>query len=267
METNRKLLFFDIDGTLLTPYPWTVPDSARKALKEARANGHLIFINSGRIYAMIPSIIKEMGFDGYVCGCGSQIYMNDKLLFSSMIPNDLCRETIEKLRQCKVPAFFEHPDKLLYDSKAPTLPETILNLKSEVEVEDLALYTPEIYHTFSFAKFLAFPDADSDTETFREFVDKHFSCFIHDDAAWEITQKHCSKATGIQFLAEKLNVSVENTFAFGDSTNDLPMLQYAENSIAMGHCDPLILPHCTYQTSDILDNGIANALKHFHLIP
>ena len=191
METNRKLLFFDIDGTLLTPYPWTVPDSARKALKEAHANGHLIFINSGRIYAMIPSIIKEMGFDGYVCGCGSQIYMNDKLLFSSMIPNDLCRETIEKLRQCKVPAFFEHPDKLLY----------------------------------------------------------------------------CSKATGIQFLAEKLNVSVENTFAFGDSTNDLPMLQYAGNSIAMGHCDPLILPHCTYQTSDILDNGIANALKHFHLIP
>jgi len=70
-----------------------------------------------------------------------------------------------------------------------------------------------------------------------------------------------------QFLAEKLNVSVENTFAFGDSTNDLPMLQYAGNSIAMGHCDPLILPHCTYQTSDILDNGIANALKHFHLIP
>jgi len=68
-----------------------------KHLKEAHANGHLIFINSGRIYAMIPSIIKEMGFDGYVCGCGSQIYMNDKLLFSSMIPNDLCRETIEKI--------------------------------------------------------------------------------------------------------------------------------------------------------------------------
>ena len=23
MENNRKLLFFDIDKTLLTPYPWT----------------------------------------------------------------------------------------------------------------------------------------------------------------------------------------------------------------------------------------------------
>ena len=83
MENNRKLLFFDIDKTLLTPYPWTVPDSAKQALKEARYNGHLLFINSGRTYTMIPEIIKEMGFDGYVCGCGSQIYMNGELLFSS----------------------------------------------------------------------------------------------------------------------------------------------------------------------------------------
>jgi hydroxymethylpyrimidine pyrophosphatase-like HAD family hydrolase len=67
MENNRKLLFFDIDKTLLTPYPWTVPDSAKQALKEARYNGHLLFINSGRTYTMIPEIIKEMGFDGYVC--------------------------------------------------------------------------------------------------------------------------------------------------------------------------------------------------------
>jgi hydrolase len=34
----------------------------------------------------------------------------------------------------------------------------------------------------------------------------------------------------------------------------------------MGNSDPLILPHCTYQTTNIEDNGIANALKHFHLI-
>ena len=55
-------------------------------------------------------------------------------------------------------------------------------------------------------------------------------------------------------------------YAFGDSTNDLLMLQFAGNSIAMGDSDPLILPHCTYQTTNIEDNGIANALKHFHLI-
>ena len=59
MQNNRKLLFFDIDKTLLTPFPWAVPDSARIALKKARDNGHLLFINSGRTYAMIPEIIRE----------------------------------------------------------------------------------------------------------------------------------------------------------------------------------------------------------------
>ena len=37
MQNNRKLLFFDIDKTLLTPYPWAVPASARIALKKAPA--------------------------------------------------------------------------------------------------------------------------------------------------------------------------------------------------------------------------------------
>ena len=90
-------------------------------------------------------------------------------------------------------------------------------------------------------------------ETFRKFADEHFLCFIHEDKAWELTQKNLSKATGIRFLADRLGVPVKDTYAFGDSTNDLLMLQFAENSIAMGD-------------SDIEDNGIANALKHFHLI-
>lgn len=36
MNNNRKLLFFDIDGTLLTAYPWSIPESTRKALEAAR---------------------------------------------------------------------------------------------------------------------------------------------------------------------------------------------------------------------------------------
>lgn len=78
--------------------------------------------------------------------------------------------------------------------------------------------------------------------------------------------ENLSKATGIRFLADRLGVPVKATYAFGDSTNDLLMLQFAGNSIAMGDSDPLILPHCTYQTTNIEDNGIANALKHFRLI-
>ena len=69
-------------------------------------------------------------------------------------------------------------------------------------------------------------------------------------------RKDTSKATGIQFLLDYFNLPLENSYAFGDSNNDLPMLKYAGNSIAMGNAMKEILPFCTYQTTDIEDNGI-----------
>jgi len=53
MTSNRKALFFDIDGTLLSEVNRNVPESARKAVAGARAAGHLVFINSGRTYSLI----------------------------------------------------------------------------------------------------------------------------------------------------------------------------------------------------------------------
>lgn len=266
MNKDQKLLFFDIDGTLLTAYPWTIPDSTQQALKAARKNGHLLFINSGRTYTMLPDMIREMNFDGYVCGCGSQIYLHDRLLLSSSIPNPLCREIVERLRKSRLPACFERPDKILYDSSSCDLPDAIQKLKKVTITEDISLYTTQKYENFTFDKFLVFPTAESDRQEFRKFADQHFTCFVHEDAAWELAQKSHSKATGIQFLVDYLGASIENTYAFGDSTNDLPMLKYAKTSIAMGNSNPLILPYCTYQTTPIEEDGIANALKHFHLI-
>ena len=110
------------------------------------------------------------------------------------------------------------------------------------------------------------PDSDSDIEKFRKFCDEHYACFEHAKGSLEFTQKEYSKATGIQFILDALNLSLEDSYAFGDSNNDLPMLKYAGNSVAMGNCNPEILPYCTYKTTDIEDNGIQNALKHFGLI-
>ena len=50
---SKKALFYDIDGTLLSEVTHEVPESAKRALKEARARGHMVFINSGRPYCHI----------------------------------------------------------------------------------------------------------------------------------------------------------------------------------------------------------------------
>lgn len=45
---SRKMLFFDIDGTLVAEGTHYLPQSAVNAIRKARENGHLVFINTGR---------------------------------------------------------------------------------------------------------------------------------------------------------------------------------------------------------------------------
>ncbi len=47
-------------------------------------------------------------------------------------------------------------------------------------------------------------------------------------------RKVFSKASAMQLLSEHLNISMDNTWAFGDSSNDLPMFEAAAHGIAMG---------------------------------
>ena len=52
MATN-KIMFFDIDGTILSETTHTIPKSTVEGLQKAKEQGHLIFINTGRPFSSI----------------------------------------------------------------------------------------------------------------------------------------------------------------------------------------------------------------------
>ena len=60
---SRKMLFFDIDGTLVAEGTHYLPQSAVNAIRKARENGHLVFINTGRTRFSIDDFLEEIGFD------------------------------------------------------------------------------------------------------------------------------------------------------------------------------------------------------------
>ena len=75
---DTKMLFFDIDGTLITEEDGKMPDSTREALHLAHKRGHLLFINTGRTKKSLPKELLNMGFDGYICGCGTHIFSGER---------------------------------------------------------------------------------------------------------------------------------------------------------------------------------------------
>ena len=82
--TGSKLVFIDIDGTLADENH-IVPESAKTACARAQANGHKLFICTGRSVPKIERNILDLGFDGVVSVAGAQANIGDKLLFQHLV--------------------------------------------------------------------------------------------------------------------------------------------------------------------------------------
>lgn len=260
------LLFFDIDGTLLAfDEQHTLPESTKKGLWKAKENGHKIFINTGRVKSAIDRHLLDFGFDGMVCGCGTYIEYQGQVIKHQTIEKENCIRYAAQLKEYGYHTIFEGKERLFIegDHGPGSFLEYIYDYFSQNS--DFPIESPE-HADFIFDKFTTTQMPGSDREGFQKTFSRDFNLIPHTDMVIEVVPRGCSKATGIQVLTEYLGASNEDCFAFGDSVNDLEMLRYVPHSVAMGNATEAVADITEYRTTDILQDGIWNALLHYGLI-
>lgn len=82
----------------------------------------------------------------------------------------------------------------------------------------------------------------------------------------EIIDKHVSKASGIKVLLSHYGIQPEEALSFGDSYNDLEMLTYTGNSVAMGNAPDEVKRAAKAVTTSNEQDGIYNYLKGHSII-
>lgn len=261
---ERQLLFFDIDGTLLSEKTHQVPQSAIDALKQAQANGHLIFINTGRPYASLGKEIKAIPHDGLICGCGTYIEYHQQLLLHQTIDDQTVSMIIKQLKQCHVYGLLEGKEGVYYDP-CNTHPHV---KKIQEGYFNQGLDTSKTWDdtNIHFDKMTIWHNEQSDFNTFLKAMMPKFEFIERANDFGEFVPHGYSKATAIQYLMNHFDIPLEHTYSFGDSTNDLAMLCFTGHSIGMKNSHPEVLNKVEFITKDVDDDGIAYALKHFHLI-
>lgn len=268
MKKERCMLFFDIDGTLITTDgKRTFPESAKRALRAARERGHLVYINTGRVMANVDEFIRDVGFDGYVCGCGTYIISEGRELLHNRVSQERCREIAYKCRDCRMMAIFEHTEHTAYDSLLEAEDEEyreILNYFKSMERNVISdIEDPD----FCFDKFACwYEEGNPKLQEFIDYMSQDFTCIQREGNFLEVVPHGFSKATGIQFLMQKYDFPLERIYAFGDSNNDLDMLRYVQNSIAMGVCTEEVAAVSMYRTDTVEQDGIEKAMQHFGII-
>lgn len=263
----RKIAFFDIDGTLTSETDGSVPEDAAWAITRARENGHLMFLNTGRCFQNVEPRFRRIGWDGYVCGCGTNIYCDGRdVLYVSQTHGTIMR-VLDAARRADVDILFESRARVAFDLTRP--------LRHPKALRQYQIFVDQGYHmpedlenpNFFADKFVIWYQEEAQLTAFRQVSDRWFDCIDRGGTFREFVPRGYSKATGIQFVLDRYGLSLENAYALGDSNNDLPMLSYVPHSIAMGNASPAsLLAQVEYVTAKASQGGIRQALTHYHFI-
>ncbi|OBZ17291.1 MULTISPECIES: Cof-type HAD-IIB family hydrolase [Bacillales] len=256
---TKKLVFFDIDGTLVD-HAKKIPASTEQAIAELREAGHDIVIATGRGPFMLKPISEALNIHSYVSFNGSYVVYNDEVVYSHAI------EPARLAELSRISIANKHP--LVYMTPDGMRSSTDQTAYSDDSDEALKLKLPpldpdyyigkEIYQCLLYCKE---EDEGYYKENFSELGFIRWHLYGSD-----LLPPGGSKARGIQAIIERAGFKNEDVYAFGDGVNDLEMLQYVHHSVAMGNASDEVKRAARYVTKDVTEDGIMHGLKMLGLL-
>ncbi len=258
----KKAVFFDIDGTIWDEH-MRIPKSTIEAVRALRKVGNYAFLCSGRSRSAICSEpLLGIGFDGVVAACGAHIDFHGETAYEQLLSDEQVAHALSVIDRHHMMAVLEGPRYMYVDEEDFGEDPYVEYLRKELgeNVKPIAGNAP-----FEINK-LSIDLKGAGLVPVTEELKEAFDVIVHNDWLIEVIPKGCSKATGIRKVCEMLAIEKSDTYAFGDSANDLEMLEFVAHGIAMGNGTKEAKEAAEYVTTDLMEDGIRNGLVHYGLI-
>ncbi|MBD3948731.1 Cof-type HAD-IIB family hydrolase [Tuanshanicoccus lijuaniae] len=277
---DKKIIFLDVDGTIAN-YSNQIPTSAIEAIRQARANGHLVYTVTGRSKAEMYHDILEIGFDGYIGGNGSYIEANNQVIFEQVMSAEDAKAVVDWLSERGLEFYLEsntglYASENFIERATPVFIE-YSRYKGQENSEEITVesaFPNMIYHGELYRDDLN--KVSFILESYQDYLDAKKQFAHLKVGTWggagetalfgDVGVAAVDKAKAIEILLEHLGMARTDTFAFGDAKIDIPMLEYCEVGIAVASGSDDIKAVADYITDAVDGDGIYHAFKHFGLI-
>lgn len=258
---KKKIIFFDIDRTLYDPDIKGIPKTTKEALKQLHQKPDIeIAIATGRAFYMLHIIEEIKDYINIFVLINGQIIIKDgKTIYRNPIDKDKVFRVVEEFdKQDMKYGFLGEFDETLniVDEKGKEAFE-LVNM-------NLPRIDPNFYKQNDIYQMWAFCEREQIPSFKERFNDLEVVSWL--GGGFDVLPKGMSKKEGIKKILEMEHIPLENAYAFGDGDNDIEMMDFIPNSIAMGNGSKECKKHASYVTDDIKEDGLIKGLKHFHLL-
>ncbi len=242
---EKQIIFLDIDGTLTEPGHNIPPESALLAIRAAQRKGHLVYLCTGRNYDMMSPLL-EFGFDGFIASSGGYIQCGEEVIYDCPLTESqrvqalglFEKNHIFRTIECKEGSYTDAGFKEFLKKNAKSSGNSeFLRWREQLE-KNLNIRPIEEYGNQAVYKVVLMVDEEWKLEEPMAVLGDEFQFVIQEKNSQgyincEFISKQYDKGQAVKKVCEHLGISIENTFAFGDSMNDLEMMEIANISICM----------------------------------
>lgn len=226
---NIKIIFFDIDGTLIDMNRKRISDKMLETLVRLQERGIIICIATGRSPLTVPRF-DGVEADAYITYNGSYCFAKQEDIFKNPIPAEDVKTIIKNASAINRPVAIATIDRMAANGKDEDLVEYFSFAGQKVIVprdfEDMANRS-EIYQIMLGCR----------AEDYQGLMENTRNAQI---AAWwdravDIIPADSGKRVGVEKALEYFKLDKAEALAFGDGNNDIDMLQAVGFGVAMGN--------------------------------
>lgn len=251
MNLNKKVLLFDLDGTLLTEDK-IITKRTLEALEQCRQKGFLLGIATSRSEARCKSYIDQVNPEVLILSGGAVVKYMDEYIYIDAFSDEESYELIHVLREvcgqdCGITMDAVHEHYTNSDIHVGSIRTDFTRI-----AEPGLKFCVEIH----------------DEETAEVLMSRlsQYDCSKFFGVDWyKITKKTSTKEVGIQKLCEGSDLKIENLIAFGDDDVDSGMLQVCGTGVAMGNSIESVKQIADVVIGSNDEDGIAVYLENMYL--
>lgn len=261
-----KLIAIDVDDTLLND-ELTVTEGTKQAMAAAIENGVTVTLATGRMFASARQIAKDIKLNVPIItyqGALVKTLLDGQVLYERSVPTDAAKEVYA---YCEANGLHlqlyvddelygtEDNDRIRAYSKQSNIPYRI-----EPDFSKLI--------DLPMNKLLMIDEPDRLDQVAAELqslvgdrvhITKSKAHYL------EIMHKEGTKGHALQYLAEHIGCTMEETIAIGDAWNDREMIQAAGLGVAMGNAVPALKELADYVTLSNNEDGVKHVIEKFVL--
>lgn len=275
-----KIIFLDVDGTLVD-YETNLPESAVRAIRKARENGHRVYICTGRSKAEVYKELWDIGLDGMIGGNGSYVEDRGHVVMHRLITEEQCRCIVDYLQKKGLAFYLESNNGLFasehFAKEALASVQEYSRRKGKENAEKLTI--ADVFPEMIYGGALYRDDLNKVSyllRSYQDFLDTKELFPDMENGTWggagetalfgDLGVKGITKGSAVACLLDYLGMEKKDTIAFGDAKIDIPMFECCEIGVAMGSGGKEAKAAADFVTDDVDKDGLYKAFDKLGLL-